>query len=239
MLSSQVCSVRNRRNNNNLLLLVFVSFVIIFTIFVFVFIASKFSFPNFQATPQSKVSTSSFTSYDRELAMKFMDENHDGKCDICGMDVESCIAIGQIQCNMDPKSTIGVLGSQYIHANFKVYIKGIPIDFNNSKYERKSSFIHIHLDNPYKLHMHDTGVPLWIFFESIGMKFDKNCLILDNGDRYCNDIKNTLKFYVNEKPNDEFENYVFKDSYRILISYGDETDLTQQLNSITNFTKEY
>jgi len=239
MLSSQVHSVRNRRNNNNLLLLVFVSFVIIFTVFVFVFIASKFLFPNIQTTSQPKVSTSSFTSYDRELAMKFMDENHDGKCDICGMDIESCIASGQIQCNMDPKSTIGVLGSQHIHAIFKVYIKGIPIDFNNSKYERKISFIHIHLDNPYKLHMHATGVPLWIFFESIGMKFDKNCFILDNGDRYCNDIKNTLKFYVNEKPNDEFENYVFKDSDRILISYGDETDLTQQLNSITNFAKEY
>ena len=186
----------------------------------------------------------SLTPFDRELAIELMDKNKDGKCDACGMKVELCIDSGQLQCNMDSKSTIGVLDSQHIHLDFKVHVTGEPVDFAKQKYYMKSSFIHLDYNQDKEnassiLHMHATGVPLWIFFQSIGWKFDKDCLTLDTGENYCNNAENKLKFYVNGMPNDEWENYVFKDLDKILISYGDETDLTQQLNSITDFANNH
>ncbi len=106
-----------------------------------------------------KMTGMSLSSFDRELAKQFMDKNGDGRCDACGMPV------GQLQCSMDPKSTIGILGSQHVHADFKVYVNGNSIDFNKKEYFMKSSFMHVDPspDNDEAsgtLHMHATGVPL-------------------------------------------------------------------------------
>src|SRR3989338_7881470 len=189
----------------------------------------------------------SISPFDVKLAKEFMDKNGDGKCDSCGMPVEMCIDSGQMQCNMDSRSTIGVLGSQHIHADWKIYINGIALDdaffeplgmdMSNMDNSITSSFIHLEKVTaaPQKtsdiLHMHATGVPLWIFFKSVGMDFNKESLALPDGRKFSNDGKNTLKFYVNGEPNSEWENYVFMDLDKILILYGDETDLTQQINS--------
>lgn len=237
--------MEKEKDYGKLILYGFLAFVfLILAISIFSVSKLLFSSPNTNPTgSMSRVSTMGLTSYDKELAIKFMDKNHDGRCDVCGMDVQLCMDSGQIQCNMDSKSTIGVLGSQHIHADFKVYVNGNPINFADSKYYMKSSFIHVD-NNQNKedasgvLHMHATGVPLWIFFESIGMKFDKDCITLDNGEKFCNTGENTLKFYVNGKSNSEWKNYVFKDLDKILISYGSENDLSQQLNSVTDFAKK-
>lgn len=201
-----------------------------------------------------RASRMSLSAFDVQLAKEFMDKDSDGKCDVCGMDVQLCIDSGQMQCNMDPKSTIGILGSQHIHADWKIYINGNVLDKNFFEPLARdtqlttsgitSSFIHIEHDDSAvenvgdALHMHATGVPLWIFFKSVGMEFNKDCLLLSDGQKFCNDGTNTLKFYVNGKPNSEWENYVFKNLDKILISYGSE-DVSQQLNSITDFAKNH
>ncbi len=197
----------------------------------------------------------SLSTFDVGLAKQFMDKDSDGKCDACGMDVQMCIDSGQLQCNMDSKSTIGVLGSQHIHADWKIYINNKALDntffeplaMDMSKIDNKltSSFIHIDKGAPVPektgdiLHMHATGVPLWIFFKSVGMDFNKDCLLSATGEKFCNQDDKTLKFYVNGKPNDKYENYIFNNLDKILISYGSDTDLTQQLNSITDFAKNH
>lgn len=193
--------------------------------------------------PAPRMTQMKLSPFDRQLALQFMDKDGDGKCDACGMPVEACIDSGQMQCNMDPASTIGILGGQHIHADFKVFINGKPLNFADAKYYMKSSFIHV--DNHQNkedasgvLHMHATGVPLRIFFNSVGMDFNKNCVTLPEG-KFCNDSARTVKFYVNGRPNSQWENYVFNDSDKILISYGEETDLSQQLNSITDFAKSH
>ena len=197
-----------------------------------------------QSSPQMKsTSRMSLTSFDRELGIELMDQNHDGRCDTCGMPVEQCLDSGQLECNMDPNSKIGILGSQHIHADFKVYINGKPINFADNKYYMKSSFIHLD-DSPNKedasgvLHMHATGIPLWIFFDSIGMGFNKDCLAIEN-EKYCNDENKKLKFFVNGKEKNEFDNYVFKDLDKMLVSYGVENqeEIRNQLASITDFAK--
>lgn len=248
--------MRKKKKYNKLFIYGFLASVFII-LSISVFSVSKLIFSNTQnpSNSMSRVSTMDLTSYDKQLAIKFMDKNNDGKCDVCGMDVKLCIQSGQIQCNMDSKSTIGVLGSQHIHADWKIYINGKELDENffgplamdMSKMDNPITSSFIHLDKgapaPEKtgdvLHMHATGVPLWIFFESVGMEFNKNCLKLAGNQKFCNNGNKTLKFFLNGKPNSEYENYVFKDLDKILISYGDEIDLTKQLNLITDFAKNH
>ena len=226
------------------LIIILLVVVGLFVYSLFDLFSSKSEKVNQPSSQMKKVSVMSLTSFDRELAIDLMDKNHDGKCDVCGMPVEMCISSGQLQCNMDQKSKMGILSSQHIHADWKVYLNGKPLNFADNKYYMKSSFIHSD-DNQNKedassvLHMHATGIPLWVFFKSIGMNFDKNCITLENKEKLCNDGNKKLKFLVNGKENNEFENYVFNDLDKILISYGNdnEDEIKNQLNSITDFAK--
>ena len=198
----------------------------------------------------SRISSMSLTGFDRELAKQFMDKDGDGRCDACGMDVNLCIDSGQLQCNMDRSSTIGLLGSQHIHADWKIYVNGKTLGFSDKSHMERmrnnmpvSSFIHVDSGAPAPektgdvIHMHASGVPLWIFFTSIGLDFNKNCITQNNNQQFCNQDSKRLKFYVNGKENNEFEKYVFNDMDKILISYGDENleEINKQLSSTTNF----
>lgn len=199
------------------------------------------------------MSSMSLTSFDVQLAKQLMDKDNDGMCDSCGMPVEMCIDSGELECTMGSSSGIGKLGTAHIHADWKAYIQGKPIDVSDKAHMDRmrnglpvSSFIHVDSGSPPPektgdvLHMHATEVPLWVFFESVGMKFDKECITLETGEQHCNDEKNTLKFYVNGQLNNQYEQYVFKDLDTLLISYGPkDEDVSQQLASITDFAGKH
>ena len=199
----------------------------------------------------ARLSKMSLTGFDVALAKEFMDKDNDGKCDICGMPVEMCIDSGQMQCSMDPNSQLGVLGSQHIHADWKVYVDGVPFDFepfamDMSKMDANVTSSFIHVDKgaqlPEKtgdaLHMHATGFPLWLFFRSIGGDFNETCLILPNDRQFCNSESKQLRFYVNGKPSSEYGDYIFEDLDKILISYNSgDTHIQAELGSITDFAK--
>ncbi len=201
-------------------------------------------------TPSSGVShfSAKFTTYDVALSTEFMDKDGDGKCDLCGMDIGMCMSgSGQLECSMDPDATIGPLDTtkekHHYHADFAVFLDGKQVDFNNEKYFVKSAFMHVENDDPEEagkvLHMHAEGVPLWLFFESVGIEFTDKCFILDTGEEYCNDNENTLKMYLNGEENSEYQNYVFQDHDKILISYGDKNkDVSGQLATVTDFATE-
>ena len=213
-----------------------------------------FRMKNEQITTQmpKRMSRMTLTSFDKELARQLMDTNNDGRCDSCGMAVEQCIDGGQLECTMVSGAKMGILGSQHIHADWKIYINGKEFDFSGKSHMERmgnnqpvSSFIHVDSGAPPPektgdlMHMHATGIPLWIFFQSIGMDFNKDCIILENKQKFCNGDNKKLKFIVNGKEKDEFENYVFNDLDKILISYGDESkeEIKNQLTSITDFAK--
>ena len=199
------------------------------------------------------------TPFDVVLAKERMDKNNDGICDVCGMPIDQCISSGQIDCNMgNNPQAIGVLGSQHIHADWKIYINGEEFDWSlfadlhskqmagDTSITNTSAFIHIHpAKAPEKdgdvLHMHATKVPLWMFFKSIGMKLDKISLTLDDGRVLKNENGNTLKFYLDGKKVDELVEYVYQDLDKLLISYGPENDpdIDNQINSVTNFAKDH
>lgn len=177
---------------------------------------------------QSVVVEMGFTPFDVELAKDFMDKNSDGMCDFCGMKIEDCIASGMMECSMDPNAKMGLLRSAHIHADFKVYIDGKLINFVKPQYYMKSMMLHLD-DNPDTqdaasvLHMHATGVPLWIFFKSIGMN-----------------LPDSIKLYVNGNFNTEGLNFVFKDGDKLLITDATDRDvIRQQILSITNYAKDH
>ena len=237
----------------------FFGIVGVVVLIAFASVISVFFRPSEQHSMGQQLTRMSLSPFDREIAKQMMDKNGDGMCDICGMDVNICMDGGQLQCNMDPKSTIGILGSQHIHADWKIYINGRELDeeffrpiardtqLTTSKIT--SSFIHIEHGSSAQvslgeslgdvLHMHATGVPLSLFFKSVGMDFNKDCISLIDGQKFCNNGGNNLKFYVNGIHNDKWENYAFSNGDKILISYGAETDIAAQLSSITDFAKNH
>lgn len=144
------------------------------------------------------------------------------------------------------KADIGKIGSQHIHADIRFFVNGKPLNFADAKYYMKSSFLHVDVNqNPVDasgvLHMHSTNVPLWVFANSVGMDFNKDCITLENNERFCNDANKKMKFYVNGNRENDFENYVFKDLDKILVSYGDETGqkLIEQIKSVTDYAKNH
>ena len=168
------------------------------------------------------------TSFDAQLAKEFMDKNNDGMCDFCGMRIEDCISSGMMQCTMDPNAKIGLLGSAHIHADFKVYVNGKEVNFANSEYYMKSMMIHLD-DSPNKedaasvLHMHATGIPLWMFFKSINME-----------------IPDSVKLYSNGELNDEGLDYVFNGKDKLLLTdAAEENIIQQQIASITNYAQNH
>jgi len=216
----------------------FIYLILAFAIVVLFFTAKSVFFPR-EITDQTTATTQmpamsrmSLTNYDKGLARKMMDKDNDGKCDACGMPVEMCMDSGQLQCNMGSESTIGVLESQHIHTDWKVYVDGNFVDFTGKDHmtgmksgSSVSSFIHIDSGAPAPektgdiIHMHATGVPLWIFFDSINL-----------------DLSKSTKVYVNGELNLHGLNYVFNDLDKILITDG-IGNLEEQINSITNFAK--
>ena len=194
--------------------------------------------------PLSKIK---LTPFDIALAKERMDQNNDGICDTCGMPIQQCIDTGQIDCNMgNNKEAIGILDSQHIHANIKVYVNGNALDFAKSEYYMKSSFIHVE-DNQNKenassvLHMHAKNVPLWLFFRSLGMKLEKDSLTLVGRQVFTTENGNSLKFYLDGKKVDGLRDYVFQPLDKLLISYGpkDDPNLQTQINSVTNYAKDH
>jgi len=131
---------------------------------------------------------------------------------------------------------VGSIGSTHEHADFKVYINGNTIDFSQQKYQVASPYIHVEDGNGNLIHVHATGETIGFFFDTLGMKFNSTCFVLDTGEEFCNQDDRTLKFYVNDFTNNDFEKYLLKDLDQILISYGNETEeqIQSQLDSITD-----
>ena len=170
-----------------------------------------------------------FTAFDVKLATELMDKNNDGLCDFCGMRIEDCIAAGMMQCSgMDPDAKMGVLRSGHLHADFKLYLQGNALNFAQQEYFMKSMMMHLDAhpnseDAGSVLHMHAKGVPLWLFFKSIGIE-----------------LPNNIKVYVNGKLNSEGLNYAFKDFDKIAITdAADKALIIQQISSVTDYAKDH
>lgn len=134
---------------------------------------------------------------------------------------------------------IGPVGSTHIHQDVKVYLDGTQLSLSQQKYQVRAPQVHVESGDGDVIHVHATGVPIGMFFDSLGMKLSSTCFKTDNGTNYCNNGNRTLKFYVNGQLNSEFDKYLLRDLDKILISYGSEGEaaIQRQLETITDKAK--
>ena len=173
----------------------------------------------------------------KDRASKLVKKKRKGLFIAIGIIVAIAVVISLLVYNYiqnPPRSLgFGALGSAHEHAALKFFINNEePIDFSLPSYQTKSMLIHFEDDYGLIVHRHATGVDLGSLFESIDMKFDDQCITLDNGTSYCNNADKTLKFFVNKVSNDIYDNYVLNDGDKILITYGNETE--EQIESQFN-----
>lgn len=140
-------------------------------------------------------------------------------------------------------STVDVTGEEAYHAHFdlSVVLDGTPIDFTQDKYQSSEEneldeAIHMHDGNGKVVHLHKKGATLEQFFNSLKIKFTKECLNLDTGANYCNGTSKTLKMFVSGQENTDFEKYVPQDLDRILITYGAQTEsqIKSQIDGVSD-----
>ena len=129
----------------------------------------------------------------------------------------------------------------HAHADFKIFLNGREINFTNPKFDVANRYVHFHLRNLEgdKL-IHIEGMEnttIGLFLDSLRMKFNSSCFILDDGKSFCNNINHRLRFFVNGKENFQFDFYEFRDLDRILITYGNQTDqeIMQQIQNVTAY----
>lgn len=137
-------------------------------------------------------------------------------------------------------SGIGSLRSTHKHADVKVHINGHAADFSQHKYQLASRFIHFEEGLGDVVHIHAIGLTIGHLFKSLGGDINNNCITFES-QSYCREQNKTLRFYVNNKPNNEFDNYAIKDMDKVLISYGneEEAEIKKQLDSVTNLAPKY
>jgi hypothetical protein len=139
------------------------------------------------------------------------------------------------------KQVIGPVGSTHIHSDFKVYLDGEEIDFAKREYMVRAPYVHVEGMNGDVIHVHATGVTIGDFFRTLGMKFSKDCFVLDKArndkKKFCNEEGKTLKFYVNGEQNGLYGDYLIGDWDKILITYGSDSEeqTREQLESITDY----
>lgn len=117
-----------------------------------------------------------------------------------------------------------------------MYIDGKRVDFSLDKYSQDiagckigdtlyaKDRVHLHENNPDTIHIHHDGVTWGDFFKNNNMLFNENTLVMDDGQIYINNEKNTLLFILNgETVTNPFNNLI-NSKDRLLINYGEESE---------------
>lgn len=134
---------------------------------------------------------------------------------------------------------IGPVGSTHQHADFKVYILGEQLDFTSPRYQVRAREVHIEGGDDDVIHKHATGVTVGHFFRTLGFAINFTCIRTDSNEQYCSNEDATLK-YLLKKDGMEWEqvnslsDYEIRDLDKYLITYGNETDVSGQQNSVTD-----
>lgn len=134
------------------------------------------------------------------------------------------------------------------HADFKVYLDGLPLDLAQRKYMDQASDVHFHPTvkvNPDDIpgvpfadivHIHRENVTVLEFLTTLDLDNDATSKILVTDQK--------LKVYVNGDLRSEGLNYLMQDKDRILLSFNEVNDnttqdeISRQINSVTEYALE-
>ena len=132
---------------------------------------------------------------------------------------------------------VGKFGSEHSHAAILIFVNEGQLNFGMSQFQLSSKYIHFENHNSYLIHKHATGVPLEILFSSLGINITQDCMLLDyyessenKTNKFCSEQDQSLLFYVNgEQYHSDVSQYVFEHNDRILVSFGDDELILEQL----------
>ncbi len=123
---------------------------------------------------------------------------------------------GMTAINPDPSHT---------HADVALFIDGKQLDLSDGKYmsnEQKAlhPFFHLHDGNGSVIHRHKPGIAIGELLSSLGITMTEKCVTLDDGREVCADGKRSWTMIVNGEPRFPDPLYDFRDTDKILFSYG-------------------
>ena len=129
---------------------------------------------------------------------------------------------------------IGPSGSTHHHSTFLIYINGEMRRFDEAKYFEASPHAHIHDYSFAEIHTHAENVTLGLFFETIGIDFNSDCIVFSESESYCNNSSHSLKFFAEGKESNDFGMRKTSDWEHYLITYGDESEeeIKTQVSSV-------
>ncbi|MBC8251726.1 MAG: hypothetical protein ISR80_06315 [Nitrosopumilus sp.] len=123
---------------------------------------------------------------------------------------------------------VGNLGSDHAHAAIVIILDETQVNFGLPQFQLSSKYIHFENHNPYLIHKHATGVPLEMFFVSMGMEITKHCILVNyefvnTAEKFCTGDKELSVYLNGEKYNSEISQYEINHNDRILVYFGDES----------------
>lgn len=114
-------------------------------------------------------------------------------------------------------SMFGDIGEVQNKATLKVMINGkereLPVNTT-----QKSSFVSF--GEKGAITTHAKNVHLGYVFEMLGMQFNKDCLVTETKESFCNDGSKELRFLVNGVQNYFYDGHVVENGEEITVEYG-------------------
>ncbi|MDA1197076.1 MAG: hypothetical protein O2779_03880 [Nanoarchaeota archaeon] len=123
--------------------------------------------------------------------------------------------------------------TEHLHADWNIFINNEQLDLYKEEYQENNRITHMHEgeNNEWVIHVHNKEITLRHYLTTIGIQSEQNCLTIKNA-THCTDNQNQLTYLANNEPISP--HYLIKDLDKILISYGKEADIENQVQSITN-----
>lgn len=106
-----------------------------------------------------------------------------------------------------------------IKASFTIITGKITRSFKAEKYHNLSSDVYIESSDPTIIYVKKSGITWDDFFKTLPMKLTKDCLTTGDGEIYCNGKEGTLKFFLNNREDENLLDREIKNGDRILIEY--------------------
>jgi len=118
-----------------------------------------------------------------------------------------------------------------VKARFLIFTNGTKRVFTNPKYHNRSKEVYITAADPSVVTVAKPGITWKQFFASLPapMKVTEDCLITGTGQEFCTNDILTLSFYLNGKQVTDILKQEIKPMDQLLISYGNEKLIEEQL----------
>lgn len=109
-------------------------------------------------------------------------------------------------------------------ATFAIFTTGLQRRFEEAQYFQRSPRAYVEGNTPNTVFVADDEVTWRDFFETMPFTLTENCFVSVESQKYCNQGKYSVKFYINEKTTPDALDRIITDGDQFLITYGEDTD---------------